>query len=407
MEQLRNAILQGRGLEARQEIDDILSGTSDVREVLEDLYHCASWFQDETFTTPHGLILVYSLDRSRDEFHRLGCLGQAMHQVANYLSSRSHELPVATPDLPPALPSRSLGEAVGDGDIRETAAFLLGLEDPRRERTVREEFLSIVLGHLGQLGHTLIFANAFQFGFERVQREDRRRLALHAAQYLVKRVRESGVKVEEDPSPLPIPGSPSAGELLARMRDFNEPAASANLDALFRSGRETEALTVLLLRAEEHAGPIWHHLMFADAVRETFPRVTVDQRKELIRRVLTTLLIRDEESHIIENIAEGVPDEPLRSRERNTRERGLADSLVRHDPQAALDCARELLVREEGADRVKKVLVETLGSLRDDHAPHAFIFVTTCLAIATVVGWPAARTPLLRAAYGMASERLS
>ncbi|MFG0318973.1 MAG: hypothetical protein ACF8XB_17005, partial [Planctomycetota bacterium JB042] len=208
--------------------------------------------------------------------------------------------------------------------------------------------------------------------------------------------------VADDPAPLP--GTAAAGRLLSHLRAFHRPAALASLEALVEGGRDEEALTVLVQRSEEHAGPRWHHLLLADAVHATFPLLG-DARAELLRTLTGKLLGSDPTTRLVERLADAVPDTPLRARERRNREERIADAIDRRDREAAVEAAGALLADEGGADPVRRaVLTAVLGS-DDADAPRAFAAVAALLAVARSVGWPAARGSLLRAVDLLAAER--
>lgn len=406
MDRLRESILCSRTLDAQQEIDELCQDGAPVQGILATLYECATRHQTTDSSTPHGLVLVYNLDRWVHELGRIGALPVVMRHVARTLAADPKQQ--VDEEQPPVLtvsPPESLEAAIAAGETEAVAAWLMGLEEPRQEVGCRHGLFDLALAHLGRMGHTLIFANAFLHGFERVARNGRVVLARHAARYLLDRVAESDVSPAHISEPPPLPGESSAGALLTGLRQFNRPAALGALFALRAGRRDEEAFTVLLLRAEENAGPMWHNLVYADAARECLEHLPDEARQRLLSDLTERLLHHDPDCPIVEGLNEGIASAPLRTRERITRQAHLADSLARCDRDEALSCARQLLYDEEGADRIREAVATRATRLLDPHAPHAFTMTATCCAIARHVGWPAARGSLLRAVHALATER--
>lgn len=424
MDRLRSALFESRTLEARQQVDDLLAKGTPLQHILSMLHACAACARDPAFGaagTAHGLTWLYGLDRSIGDLERLGLLQPALYAAVDFLGGLKLE------EIPP-LPGRdadvaTLPQDFERGDVTRLAGALLALENPRTERAARTALLEVTRAAAGPFGHRLVDVAAFLRGFERADKEDRAILAHAYARDLVHGTddgtRDDGdapttpaessaaalPSAPEPPTPsAPLPGSASAGELLAHLRAFHHPAALACLDALVAAGRDEEALTVLLQRAEEHAGPRWHHLLFADALRETFP-VLGDARGEVLRDLTERLLRIDPDDRLVERLADGISDEPLKARERNARDERLVDAMVRRDRDAALETAGALLADEDGGERVRRAVLSGALAFEDAHAPRAFAAVSALVAIGRAVGWPASRGALLRAVYLLTVER--
>lgn len=404
MDNLRSAILRSHRLEAEQEVEDLLDRPGGTALALDALYGCATRHVDSSFTTPHGLILVFNLDRSLEALRRMGLATAAARHVAGFLAE-ARRAALSVGSIAAAAPDRDLLALARGGDGPGLAARILGLSAPDLESGVRSALLDLALAHLGRLGHTLIYLNAFLSAFQRSGVETRELLARAMAGYLAARVHEPGVSTAKADGPPPIPGDASAGELLAALRDFHIPRALAALAALVDGGRADEALTVLLLRAEENSSRLWHNFILADAARQCCGFANSEQRRAILLELAERLLHREPEVPIVGGLA-AASDSPKPSRrERAAAAERLVDGIQRADPEVALTAARVALADADGADLVLHALFEASIRLPDPHAPHAFILVATAQATADFVGWPAARGPLLRAVYGLSAER--
>ncbi len=402
-DRLRTAILASRMLEAQQEAADLLRrGEKDA--TLAALYAAAAQHFDTSTSTPHGLILVVQLERVLPEATRLGIAPQLAAHVAGTLAlaPKTTLEPIPRAARPT---SDRFASIVNDGDLAATHALLVAIAEG--DAVVRTALVGIATANPGQLGHTLIFIDAFLHAValcSRVAKESVPLLANSAARYLVARVKEPGVAAESWAEP-PIPGDAAAGALLSGLRSFHIPSAIASLDALCRAQRIDEAMTVLWLRAAENAGRTWHNLAFADAVKELLPSVPAGDRRGLLLVLAQRLLRRVPGQPLVTGLLDDHPAKPASKREKEALDAKLADAIVRADLETALEASRALVADEEGADVVRRALFRAAIAAKDRHPPHLFIFVALACRLAQHVGWPAARGPILRAVHGVTAER--
>ena len=393
MDRLRSSLLELNGLEARQEVEDLLAAGEPLQEILSTLNAGATCARD--------LVFLYSLDRIVPDLSRLDLLLEGLQYVVDVRCAKK-----STPVEPiddGAADVAGLPHDLERGDAASAARGLRALENQGTEKAVRTALLDTVRGLDGPFGSALVDAVAFLRCFERSDGHDRAVVAHAYALDLVGRARPAANEGATE-SPAPLPGSPSAGELLAHLRAFHASAADACLEALVSGGRDEEALTVLLTRAEENAGPNARNLLFADAIRESFAHHG-DARDELLAELARRLLHPETSSPIVERLADGVGSDPLTSGERTTHTEQLTTAIARRDKTDALTTASALLADEDGADRVRRAVLTNVFKLADAHAPLAFITVATLLSIARSVGWPAARASILRAVHLITVER--
>jgi hypothetical protein len=406
MDRLRDAILASRLVEARQEAEELLDRGNLVHEVLAGLYFAACHHLDGPFDTSSGLFVVYALERVHHELRRLGVLDLAVRGVVTFLA----ETPKTTNgslEWKTDVPERPLAELIEQGKLADVATVLLALEDRRREPLVRSQLLDWALHHIGRHGNGLVYVNAFLHAIERGGRTDRMLVAAQAARTLIERDRLSRDSDPDEsiPDRSPLPGATSAGQLLTALREFNAASAYAAIDALCRLERHDEAMTVLVVRAEENAGEHFETLLLADAVREVLRLIPEAKRRDALIVVAQRLVKRASGVPLVEGLANGLGEGAKPTpRERERAEDTLLSALLRNHQEPALEAARTLLFDEEGADRVKRRIVRAAVTLAVPDRPHLLLGSLTLLTIAGRVGWPSARASLLRAVFALAAE---
>lgn len=393
MRAFRAALFEHDPLRARQETERLLQTGAPIHELLADLYVAAAHARSQVDAF-ENLILIHNLDHCVAELTRL----ERLQVVADVCAGRTASCETTPPEPPieSVEPPASFRQAVRDQVVDGVAAHYLSLEDPRHESTSLRELVHDALDD--PTGRRMIHLEAFRRGFERVGRDDRIQLALRAARH---RIGTDAAAREPRPAPPPLPADASAGLLLAALREFHAPRARAAFLALAAHDRSEETLTILVQRAEEHAGPRFEHLMLAFATSRLAPDLDPKTRSRSLELLLERLLERDPAPPHPTFADEPAP--ARNARERNATGRRLVDALARRDPDEALDAAARLLADPDGADFVRQGLIDVSIRPDDGASPRLLNLVLTCLALAE--GSVDGRRALSGAVYAVAGNR--